>query len=688
MPENTGSSKPGAVEDIIAEIGMTGLQRSQGFIREEFLPQLQGNRLAQVVKEMRDNDPVIGAILFAIDKLIRQVEWRVEPASDKRSAKKGAEFLTQCMDDMSMTWQDTISEILSMVPFGWSYHEIVYKKRESARRQDGTVASKFDDGFYGWKKWPIRAQETLHEWAFDDKPTEKNGMKPTGSLLGMVQSSPPDYVKTFIPIEKALLFRTSVHKNNPEGRSVLRNAYRPWYYKKRIEEIEGVGIERDLAGFPIMYVDPSIMAADAPAWKKSILDECKNIVTNIRRDQQEGAIIPALYDSNNNRLFTLELLSAGGARQFDTSGIIQRYDQRIAMTVLADFILLGHERVGSFALSSDKTDLFAVTLQAWMIAIRDVINNYAITRLWAVNGFDFADMPKIEFSDIETPPIAEIGSYITALVNAGVPLFPNEEVENFLMKIAGLPEPSLAARSIKGLEMQKQIEAMESPADNVPQPAQFDAPMDEEPEDEEEEPIEKSRPFYLIDDEVDMDDVDEIIAALAKAGTFDESKVSRASDGKFGSGGGSAIAQARANIRGGGKITTGSGTAAATKAKAGAKAKGPTPEQKAAEKRKQKAEELGVPEEFLDLSPMGKRMFYAHIADNGGDAGAAMNAAKQAEEALTSRTMEMDYLDAMNESGLSHEEAIGQAQKLQQARDKKAHRQLNQAFRKREGCTG
>ena len=33
------------------------------------------------------------------------------------------------MDDMQSTWTDTVSEILSFLTYGWSYHEIVYKRR-------------------------------------------------------------------------------------------------------------------------------------------------------------------------------------------------------------------------------------------------------------------------------------------------------------------------------------------------------------------------------------------------------------------------------------------------------------------------------------------------------------------------------------------------------------------------------
>jgi hypothetical protein len=52
----------------------------------------------------------------------------------------------------------------------------------------------------------------------------------------MVQMAPPRYQTTVIPIEKSLLFRTSIAKGNPEGVSLLRTAYRSWYFKKRLEE--------------------------------------------------------------------------------------------------------------------------------------------------------------------------------------------------------------------------------------------------------------------------------------------------------------------------------------------------------------------------------------------------------------------------------------------------------------------
>ena len=418
-----------------SEVGLTGLSRGRGksMVTEEFLRELQGDRGIKVLKEMRDNDPVVGAILFAIDKLIRQVEWRVE---QEDAQEADVEFLEQCMNDMSHTWQDFISEVLSMLPFGWAYFEIVYKKRSgpqvSGVRNPTNAqppSSKHNDGRVGWRKFSIRAQETLADWLFDE----------TGGVQGMYQAPPPDFVQRLIPIEKGLLFRTQSDKGNPQGRSFLRNAYRPWYFKKRIEEIEAIGVERDLAGFPVMNVDPQILDPNAPAEYQALAASYAEIVVNIRRDQQEGLLLPSVFDDNNNKLYSLELLSSGGARQFDTNGIIQRWDQRIAMTVLADFILLGHERVGSFALSSDKTDLFAVALGAVLDAIKSVLNDYAVPRLWALNGENVENLPTIVYGDVEQQSLAEVSTYLQALSAAGMPLFPNEDLQRHLLEMADLP---------------------------------------------------------------------------------------------------------------------------------------------------------------------------------------------------------------------------------------------------------
>lgn len=413
------------------EVGGSGLLTStSGEVLEELHPNLHGRKAIETWRLMKDHDALVGAILFAIEMLVRQVEWSVEQGDAKEDE---AQFLEGCMEDMSQSWGDFVCEALSMLPFGFAFHEIVYKKRAGEQPEGGKMpSSRFNDGKIGWRKMPLRAQETLDRWDFDED----------GGIQAFIQKPPPSYDDRVIPMVKGLLFRTTTYKNNPEGRSVLRSAYASWYYKKNIQRIEGTGIERDLAGFPVFWLPAEFLADDASPEQKSVVTAFDTLGKNIRRDKQEYLLMPLAYDDAGNKAYDFTLTSSGGTRAFDTSAIIQRYNQEIAMTVLADFILLGHEKVGSFALSSDKTDLFAVALGTFLDIIEDVLNRFAVPRLWRLNGMKTDTMPKIVHGDIEKPDLAALGAYLTALVNSGVPLFPDEDLEAYLREAGGLPEKS------------------------------------------------------------------------------------------------------------------------------------------------------------------------------------------------------------------------------------------------------
>lgn len=413
-----------ANNNSLKEIGRLGQKRYGGFFYEEFLKDLQGKKGVEVFREMSENDDVIGSILYAIEMLIRQATWNVQPAGNTPKDEEAAEFIYQCMDDMQDTWTDTISEILSFLTYGWSAHELVYKRR-AGKSRDPKLNSKYSDGLIGWQKIPIRAQETLWEWLYDDGD----------ELLGMAQMPPPKFEIIEIPIEKLMLFRTKSRKGSPEGKSILRNAYRSWYFKRRIQEIEGIGIERDLAGFPTLTAPEgmNIWDDDDPEMA-SIRVAADKIVQSIRRDSLEGLSMPSGWK--------LELLSTGGRRQFDTNAIIERYDTRIAMTVLADFVLLGHQQVGSFALSSDKTELFAMAVGAYLDIICETFNNKAIPALIDLNGDHFngiTDYPTLEHGDVEGADIQALSAYIKDMTGVGV-LVPDDGIEDFVREAAGLPE--------------------------------------------------------------------------------------------------------------------------------------------------------------------------------------------------------------------------------------------------------
>jgi hypothetical protein len=379
------------------EIGTTGINRWGKDVFEEFIPNLRWPRAGKIYKEMSSNDPVITATLLASRQLIRSVTWSVKPASSSRADKQAAQFLTECLNDMSMTWTDFIDEVYSFFEYGWSYHEIIYKRRLGPSK-DPTKRSKYNDGLIGWRKLPGRSQESWAGWEF--------AKEDDGSLAGMYQNRTFVGDQAFIPIEKSLLFRTTSARGNPEGKSFLRGAYRPWYFKKHIEEIEGIGIERDLAGLPVIKTPEGLDIWDSNnelAVRAKAAAE--RLVKGVRRDKNEGVIIPNNWD--------FSLLSSGSKRQFDTNAIINRYDQRIAITLLSDIVMLGADKVGSFALAEVKKGLLAASLDAQNQSVVGVINKYAIPRLIDINPFSgLTGYPELQASPVDSPDMKELADYI------------------------------------------------------------------------------------------------------------------------------------------------------------------------------------------------------------------------------------------------------------------------------------
>lgn len=411
---------------MMAEIGLSGLKRFGGYVDEEFLRELRGTRAVKVYREMRDNDDIVGAVMFAIENLAKQVEWRIDPGSSDVKEDETAEFVRQClMEDMSHSWQETLSEILTFLTYGWAWVETVYKVR-GGDVSDPTRQSKFSDGRIGWRKWALRSQDSLQEWMFDEN----------GGIQAMIQMAPPTYDRRVIPIAKSLLFRASTQKNNPEGRSLLRNAYRSWYFKKNIQVVEGIGIERDLAGYPYITTEkdcPVDVWNPADANAATMRARLEKVVRSIRRDEQEGALLPYWCK--------LQLLTAGSRRQFDTTTVINRYDGRIAGTMLADFILLGHEAVGSKALSVSKIDLFCTALSGFLDAICAVVNKHAIPKLLRINGMKLDNQPMLTHGKVERVNLEALGEYLSKLSAAGL-LLPTAELERHTLTVAGLPAPA------------------------------------------------------------------------------------------------------------------------------------------------------------------------------------------------------------------------------------------------------
>jgi hypothetical protein len=349
--------------------------------------------------------------------MIRAVDWRIEGED-----QAGNDFLESVINSMdTATFEEFISDVLSFLPYGFSVFEIVWKRRP-------------EDGRIGIAKLAPRAQWTIDRFDTTD----------TGEITGVWQMATQKSV--FIPYEKVLHFRTVSINDDPAGRSVLRSAFTSWYYQNKIKEIEAIAIERELNGLPMATVPSEYLRADATPDQIAFVNSLKQILRDVRKNEQGYIIVPSdLYQDDDGRftstkMVEIKLLTSQGTRDIDTGKTILRYQQDMARSVMADFVMLGANDRGSFALSESKADLFLRALEGFVDSIAGTLNRVLVPRLWAMNGMT-TPMPKITRGRIAPVQLDELGNFIQRLTLAGADLFPDDVLDRHVRDVAGLPPP-------------------------------------------------------------------------------------------------------------------------------------------------------------------------------------------------------------------------------------------------------
>jgi len=434
------SQKQLSVTESQKILGVAGTSTRNGTLKADDLqPELRGKRAIRKYREMRDNDATIGAALYAVEQMLRDVPIKITPADDSEQAKAEAEFVESVLEDMDHSLDDHISEALSFLTFGFSAFEVVYKRRIGPYERSPKKRSKFTDGRIGIRKIAPRAQWTINRFDVDQQ---------SGDLYGFHQDVSSGFGTNYIPMRKAILYRTTTINGDPSGRSILRNAYAAYERLNAIQQYEAIGIERELAGIPHAEVPAEYLSADATEAQQAVLNQMKEILRDLKFNEQGFLITPSdTYpgkdgEPTNQKLVSVKLISSEGTRNIDIDPVVKRYQHDIARSVLAEFIMLGGGSNGSYALSKSKSDLFLRALESYIHTIVDILNKQLIEPLWRLNGLDFALMPKIKAGDVASHDLKEMGSYLRNLNGANITVADDLDIVNALMEIAELPKPN------------------------------------------------------------------------------------------------------------------------------------------------------------------------------------------------------------------------------------------------------
>lgn len=401
----------------LSEMAYSGLNVFNGVTKDELKEELNFPKSIKTFKQMSYHSTV-NAALTLYEALISKADWKVvPPLNPTQEELDQAKFIEECMQDMEHSWGDFIKDILSMNIYGFSVHEKVY------RRRNYVSGSSFNDEKIGWKKLPIRSQESITKFIFSDDGNE---------LLGCTQNSATvddpygryanrKNKEVNIPKSKMLLFRVGRHRGDPFGKSPLRDAYLAWRYLTALEEIEANGVAKDLSGIPVLSIPPQYLSNDASPEQKLIRAYYENAMKNLQVNQQSSIILPNAYDPDTRQpLFKLELLSqASSGKNFDTTKVKEYYKNLVLTSLFADLLTMGQSTTGSYALGSIKTSLVGVAIESIVKSITEVINQDLIKQTYELNGWATARRCKIDFDNLEAPDLDVFSKFVQRIASVG-----------------------------------------------------------------------------------------------------------------------------------------------------------------------------------------------------------------------------------------------------------------------------
>lgn len=393
---------------------------------------------------MAQTDETVGAMIYCIAATMRQITWDYVPQIDgvdspeDAEAKKWADLATTMLKDMDRPFDDHVEDSLSIIWAGYAPIEMVFKRRDG-------IESRFSDGYYGIDRLNLLDQTTVWDWVYaDGKPV---AMKQMGT--GVVGSG-------LIPLSKTLLYRTSAQYNNPRGRPLLKPAWRAWRLKRKIQDSEALGIERELVGLPIFEMPEDVIeqqfevdASDAPTPEalraQRLVQSAKSATQDMRLNKSGGLLIPSdtygdeFQGGAAAKKFNFRIQTTGGQRSIDSRTAARDYDHAIARVAMMQFLTLGQRSGGSYALSDDQSSMAVASIMALADKITAEWNKKAVTLTWLVNVFPDKYRPRLKHSDVNKNGIAQIGQFMAGIGKAAELWAGDARMRRALAGAANLP---------------------------------------------------------------------------------------------------------------------------------------------------------------------------------------------------------------------------------------------------------
>jgi hypothetical protein len=378
------------------ELGTAVPSPFSSWARQEYNSELMGLAGLEKYDRMRRGDGTVRGTLRLVKTPVLSARWFMEPASDSVIDQNKAKFAWCCLTEyMSVSWPQTLTELLLMLDFGYYMFEKVWDIR-TIGGADRAV----------WKKLAPRHPMDVLQWNFDG-----NGGP---SSVEMINPDTLDPTPIIIPIDKLIVFSFDKEGGNIEGLSILRSAYKHWYYKDKLYMIDAIQKERHGIGIPVIKLPMGFSSNDKL--------QADQLGRNLRTNERAHVVLPPNW----------ELLFAKLEGQpVDAMTSIDHHDKQIQKNVLVAFM-------DGNAKEEDQT-MFLKATRFIADIVADTFNLYAIPQLIDFNFARGDKYPKLRARRIgEQADWRTLSFAIRNLIGAGV-IRPDDRLEDSLRKEMDLP---------------------------------------------------------------------------------------------------------------------------------------------------------------------------------------------------------------------------------------------------------
>jgi hypothetical protein len=389
----------------LGEIGSSSPSPFTSQSRREYNSDLYGIKGLEQYDRMRKGDGAVRGTLRLIKTPVLAARWFVEPASLSKKDVKIAKFVEDCLwEYTSYSWSQTLTEALLMCDFGYYMFEKVWEERLI----DGVPRLVL-------KKLAPRHPMDVAKWHFD-----YNGGPQAVEFFPPNSYALDDNI--VIPIKKMLVFTFDMEAGNIEGISVLRSAYKHWFYKEQLYKIDAIQKERHGIGIPVIKLPMGFSADD-----KRIANE---LGRNLRTNERAHVVLPPNWDLMFAKL---------EGQVVDALKSVEHHNSMIRENVLGSFL------DGNVNTKDEDQVMFLKATRFTAAIIADVFNNYLIPELVQYN-FGKAELPKLKARRIgETVDQRTLSFAIRNLIGANV-IKPDDALEEYVREEMDLPraDPSTA----------------------------------------------------------------------------------------------------------------------------------------------------------------------------------------------------------------------------------------------------